>query len=167
MTEWRPMTSADLPAVMRIAAVVHPDYPEDEAVFAERLVLAPAGCLVLAGESGELSGYVVSHPWPRGSIPVLNSLLGTMPAGRRDWYLHDLALLPAARGGGYAGSGVSRIVSTARDARCDAIALVAVNGSAGFWERRGFRIVHDPALAAKLASYDDAARYMMRDLARD
>ena len=161
------MGPTDLPAVMRIAALVHPDYPEDEAVFAERLALAPAGCLVLAGKSGELSGYVVSHPWPRGSLPALNSLLGATPAGTHDWYLHDLALLPAARGGGHAGSGVSRIVSTARDARCEAIALVAVNGSAGFWERQGFRPADDPALAAKLASYDDAARYMMRDLARD
>ena len=161
------MTPADLPAVMRIAAVVHPNYPEDEAVFAERLGLAPAGCLVLAGESGELSGYLISHPWPRGSLPALNSFLKAIPAGTSDWYLHDLALLPRARGGGRAAAGVSRVLSTAQRAGCKAIALVAVNGSAAFWERQGFRRVHDPALAGKLASYDDGARYMMRDLARD
>jgi GNAT superfamily N-acetyltransferase len=161
------MVPADLPAVMRIAAVVHPNYPEDEAVFAERLALAPAGCLVLAGAAGELAGYIVSHPWPRGDIPALNALLGAIPASTRDWYLHDLALLPAARGGGRAAGGVSRIVSAAAGQGCDAIALVAVNGSSGFWERQGFRPAHDPALAGKLASYDDAARYMMRGLARD
>ena len=30
------MAPADLPAVMAIAGRVHPDYPEEEAVFAER-----------------------------------------------------------------------------------------------------------------------------------
>ncbi|NEW95116.1 GNAT family N-acetyltransferase, partial [Rhodopseudomonas sp. BR0M22] len=43
---WRGMTPADLPAVDAIAAVVHAAYPEDAAVFAERLALHPDGCLV-------------------------------------------------------------------------------------------------------------------------
>jgi hypothetical protein len=47
---------------------------------------------------------------------------------------------------------------------CSSLALVAVNDSSGFWRRQGFREVNDPALARKLASYDDAARYMRRDL---
>ena len=161
------MTPADLPTVLRIAANVHPAYPEDDAIFAERLALAAPGCLVLESGRGELEGYVVSHPWPLGSAPALNTLLGAIPAGTSDWYLHDLALLPRARGGGHAAAGVRDVASAARRAGSKAIALVAVNGSAGFWERQGFRAVHDPALAGKLASYDDGARYMMRDLARD
>ncbi|MFJ5368420.1 GNAT family N-acetyltransferase, partial [Bosea sp. CER48] len=68
-TGWRRMAPADLPAVMRIAAVVHPSYPEDEAVFAERLQLAAEGCHVLAGDGDELLGYLVSHPWPLGTVP--------------------------------------------------------------------------------------------------
>lgn len=44
------------------------------------------------------------------------------------------------------------------------LALVAVNDSTGFWRRQGFREVHDPALDRKLASYDDAACYMRREL---
>jgi len=41
------MTEADLPAALAIAEVVHPNYPEDPAVFTERLALYPRGCLVL------------------------------------------------------------------------------------------------------------------------
>jgi hypothetical protein len=38
------MTRADIPGLMAIAAVVHSSYPENEAVFAERLSLFPVGC---------------------------------------------------------------------------------------------------------------------------
>ncbi|MCO5092486.1 GNAT family N-acetyltransferase [Bosea sp. (in: a-proteobacteria)] len=160
---WRPMAPADLPAVMRVAAHVHPDYPEDEAVFAERLWLAPEGCHVLAARDGALQGYLVSHPWPAGAVPALNSLLGAIRPGTVNWYLHDLALLPAARGSGAAGAIVAAIARHAAGTGYTSLTLVAVNESGGFWRRQGFREVHDPALALKLASYDDAARYMRRD----
>ncbi len=158
------MVPADLPAVMRIAAAVHPAYPEDEPVFAERLQLAPQGCHVLAGQGGSLQGYLVSHPWPAGGVPALNSLLGEIPAGTTNWYIHDLALLPEARGGKAAGRIVNEIIEQAMRAGCMSLALVAVNDSAGFWRRQGFYDVHEPALDRKLASYDDAARYMRRDV---
>ncbi len=163
-TGWRRMAPADLPAVMAIAAVVHPGYPEDEAVFAERLQLAPEGCHVLASEGGALQGYLVSHPWPVGAVPALNSLLGGIPNGITNWYLHDLALLPAGRGSGAAGTIVATIARQAADTGYTSLALVAVNDSTGFWRRQGFREVHHPALDRKLASYDDAARYMRREL---
>jgi ribosomal protein S18 acetylase RimI-like enzyme len=160
---WRPMTPADLPDVMAIAAVVHPDYPEDLAVFDERLRLSPKGCLVLEIE-GEPAGYIVSHRWLPGALPALNSLLGAIPDGASDWYIHDIALLPRARGSGAAGKIVAQLLEVARQAGCGRLALVAVNNSTGFWEHQGFGVVEDAALAPKLASYDDAARYMVRRL---
>lgn len=161
---WRPMTATDLSAVMRVAAVVHPAYPEDEAVFAERLRLAPAGCHVLQGADGMLCGYLVSHPWPAGEIPVLNTLLGAVPEASANWYIHDLALLPEGRGAGAAGRIVAEIVRRAGQARFRSLSLVAVNGSTSFWRRQGFAEVDEPALTHKLATYDDAACYMRRDL---
>jgi len=163
-TIWRPMTAADLHAVLAVAALVHPAYPEDEAVFAERLALVPEGCHVLVDEEGLLLGYLVSHPWPAGAVPALNALLGEIPAGATNWYIHDLALLPEGRGSGAAGRIVAQVADLARKAGCTRLALVAVNESAEFWQRQGFREANDPALAAKLASYDDAACYMRRDL---
>jgi ribosomal protein S18 acetylase RimI-like enzyme len=155
------MREADLPAVLAIATLVHPDYPEDEAVFAERLALAPEGCLCLA-EGSELAGYVVSHPWMLFDVPPLNARLGHLPEAVDLWYVHDLALLPAARGGGAARLVVGHLARRAQDAGYGAMALVAVNGSGPFWTRQGFREAHDPALDRTLASYDDAARYMVR-----
>ena len=160
------MAAADLPAVMAAAAVVHPDYPESEAVFAERLALHPAGCLVLASAEG-LGGYVLSHPWRLGQVPALDSLLGALPEDSDAYYIHDLALLPGARGGGAASACVDRLATYARATGFARMALVAVGASAGFWRRQGFREAHDEALAHKLASYDDAARYMVRDLKDD
>lgn len=160
------MTAADLPAVMAVAAKVHPDYPEGEAVFIERLALHPVGCLVLAGGEG-LGGYVLSHPWLLGQVPALDSLLGPLPDDADAYYIHDLALVPAARGGGAASACVDRLAAHARASGFDRMALVAIGNSAGFWRRQGFREAHDEALARKLASYDSAARYMIRDLKDD
>lgn len=153
------MTAADLPAVMAIAAAVHPAYPEEEAVFAERLRLFPQGCLVLGAAEG-LLGYVMSHPWERAAPPPLNSLLGHLPARAGCFYIHDLALLPAARGSGAGGRAVAALANLALALGLPCLALVAVAGSSGFWRRQGFRERHAPALAAKLASYDDAALYL-------
>lgn len=160
------MVAADLPAVMAAAAQVHPDYPEGEAVFTERLALHPAGCLVLAGGEG-IGGYVLSHPWRFEQVPALDSLLGALPEDADAYYIHDLALLPVARGGGAASACVHRLAAHARAAGFARMALVAVGNSAGFWQRQGFREAHDEALARKLASYDSAARYMIRDLKDD
>lgn len=157
------MTATDLPAVLAVAAVVHPGYPEDEAVFAERLRLFPQGCLVLDGPGGPI-GYVVAHPWRCAAPPALNSLLGALPSRAGCVYIHDLALVPQARGSGAGGMVVARLSEIAALADLPHLALVAIDGSSGFWRRQGFREVHAPALAEKLASYDDAARYMERAL---
>jgi GNAT superfamily N-acetyltransferase len=157
------MSTADLPEVTTIAGQVHPDYPEEAAVFAERLSLYPAGCLVLA-EGGSSGGYVLSHPWHARRPPLLNSMLHAIPADARTYYIHDIALLPAWRGHGAAATLVARLIHLARQAGLASLSLVAVNGSLGFWQRQGFRVAHDAALAGKLASYDDAARYMTHDL---
>ncbi|MBN9435856.1 GNAT family N-acetyltransferase [Bosea sp. (in: a-proteobacteria)] len=161
---WRPMAPADLPGVMNVAAEVHPGFPEDEAVFAERLVLSPAGCLSLAGADGGLAGYVVSHPWPLLQAPALNSRLGAIPPDADAYYIHDLALLPRAQGSGAASRVVALLEEEARKAALRRMALIAVNRSAGFWQRHGFRLTHDASLDRKLASYDDDARYMTREL---
>lgn len=157
---WRPMTAADLPAVSAIAAEVHPDFPEDDAVFAERQRLFPAGCKVLEG-GGRLAAYVLSHPWQAGSCPPLNVLLGALPEPASTYYIHDIALLPAARGTGAAGEIVAALKAEAKSAGFAEISLVAVNGSAGFWRRMGFTETSIPALAPKLASYGADARHMV------
>lgn len=158
------MTQADLPAVMAIATEVHPAYPEEARVFAERLTLYPAGCHVLTDGHGLLVGYVMSHPWLFKQPPSLNTQLGRLPDQPTTYYLHDIALLPRARGGGYANGMARTIVYEAGAAGLPNVSLVAVNNSAPFWSKHGFRVVSDDALDALLRSYDDSACLMVRDL---
>lgn len=161
---WRPMDDRDLPRVEAIAAAVHPAYPEDGTVPAERLRLSPNGCFVLERQGG-IAGYVVSHPWHRFDPPKLDTLLGALPAPAGTWYIHDLALMPAARRQGHAEAIVRRLVAEAGRAGLPSLSLVAVNGSAPFWRRHGFATVDNRALAEALASYGADAAFMVRELA--
>lgn len=156
------MEEGDLPAVGAIAARVHPDYPEDDAIFAERLRLYSAGCLMLE-LNGRAAGYALSHPWVFAP-PRLNTLLGALPTVPATLYIHDVALLPAARGRGAASRLLGRLAELARSAGLASLSLVAVSGSAAFWERQGFGVVRDPALERELRSYNPAPCFMARSL---
>lgn len=153
------MTVSDLPRVLDIAAAVHPAFPEDEAVFAERLRLYPQGCRVFE-RAGVITGYVVSHPWTDGTPPALNSLLEAMPAAPSTYYIHDLALMPATRGSGAAQVIVAALFDHARRSGFATVSLVAVNNSTGFWRKHGFAVVREPANPGKIESYGSDARLM-------
>jgi len=160
---WRPMRNADLPAVAGISRIIHPRYPEDDPVFAERLALYPQGCRVLVTGNGTHQGYILSHPWD-GLPPKLNTLIGALPPDGRRYYIHDLTLLPAWRGTGIASVVVRDLLAQARQNGFTAAALIAVNNSGGFWERHGFTADDDPAMAEVLRSYGEGVRYMTGDL---
>lgn len=162
---WRPMKEADFPAVSAIADRVHVDYPEDDAVFAERWRLYPAGCALLEWE-GRPAGYAVTHPWHYAAPPALNVMLGALPPHPTTYYFHDFALSPEARGSGAGTAIVEAVLAHAAETGVPNVSLVAVNKSVPFWSRFGFAVVADPALDAKLKSYDDDARFMVRTLAR-
>jgi GNAT superfamily N-acetyltransferase len=153
------MTLSDLPQVLAIAADVHPAFPEDEAVFAERLWLYPQGCHVL-NRGGAVAGYVVSHPWHDGAPPALNTLLEHLPYQPTTYYIHDLALLPIARGNSAAKAIVASLIAQAQRERFATVTLIAVNNSERFWNKHGFEAVLDEVLAGKLRIYGAAARLM-------
>lgn len=161
---WRPMAEADLDGVVAVAAGAFPDHPEDRACFVNRLALHPAGCKVLADEAGGVAGYLISYPWRADDAPALNVVLSGLPEAPKVYYLHDLALTPAARGGGHAAAGVALAAQAARDADLSTVTLTAVNGAGPFWARQGFAPRHTPAMAAKLAGYGADATYMIRVL---
>ncbi|MBN8984120.1 MAG: GNAT family N-acetyltransferase [Rhizobiales bacterium] len=166
--QWRPMTVSDLPGVLAVAACVHPAFPEDGAVFEERLRLYPVGCLAFS--SGvDILGYAVSHPWRAYDPPALNTPLGELPPQPETYYIHDVALLPELRGTGAAALVVALLLARAQKEAFTSASLVAVNNSAGFWECHGFRNVASQkvvnvTLARKLRGYDEAAVFMIRQL---
>ncbi|MDP2116013.1 MAG: GNAT family N-acetyltransferase [Brevundimonas sp.] len=161
---WRPMTAADLDGVAAVAAIGFPDHFEGRDCFENRLALYPSGCFVLAEDEGPPRGYLVAYPWTKHSAPALNTLIGGIPADASVLYLHDLALDPSVRGGGWSRPVVERLAGDARAAGWPALALVAVNEAASFWERHGFAVVDAPGMTEKLAGYGPDARYMVRPL---
>ncbi|PJG49421.1 GNAT family N-acetyltransferase [Sphingobium sp. LB126] len=155
---WMSMREADLPTVKVISDTVHGAYTEDEAIYAERLALYPSGCLILRSE-GQPLGYLIAHPWRSEQPPALNMRLGGIPADADVYYLHDIALLPSARGTGAGKSAMAKVVEQARTEGFAAIRLMAVNGADSFWSSQGFVRLPDGS-----ASYGDASVFMERRL---
>ncbi|WEK43800.1 MAG: GNAT family N-acetyltransferase [Candidatus Sphingomonas colombiensis] len=145
--QWRGMTTDDLSTVTAIADRVHASYTEERAIYAERLALYPSGCLVLAGADG-IAGYIITHPWYRDRPPALGAKLGAIPADADTFYLHDIALLPSARGSGAGRTAIVLATDQARAAGLSEITLIAVNGADTFWAAQGFAYVGPGAYGA-------------------
>lgn len=128
------MRPLDLARVAAIADIVHRDHPEREEVFANRLELFPAGCLMAT----DGTGYCLAHPGRVGDAPALDSLLDRLPEKPDCLYLHDLALLDQSRGRGLGRAAVDMLAEVARRHGFRRIALTAVGSSPAFWSRLGF-----------------------------
>ncbi|MGY8663077.1 GNAT family N-acetyltransferase [Bradyrhizobium sp. UFLA05-109] len=163
-SHWRRAGPSDLPAIIAIAAALHPNLPERADVLAEKMSLFPEGCRVLiAGD--DVFGYGIAHPWTLHQIPPLDDFLQGLPPAPDCLYLHDVAVMPASRGSRIATSYIETLARLARTNGIEHLALVSVYDTSPFWGRHDFRVIApDAALRVKLASYGDSARYMVRDL---
>ncbi len=161
--QWRPATHSDIGDIARLSKAHLGLYAEGEAVFAERIRLAPEGCFVLANHR-RVVGYFFSHPWARAKPPALHQMLGAIPPEADCWYVHDVAVDEAARGGGVVAEVCERALDAARAKGYRAAMLVAVSGAGSYWRRLGFVDATTDALRAKLKDYGDDAVYMERDL---
>lgn len=160
MASWRSLRLDDVEALLHVADKVHPDLPESDHVFIERLKLFPQGCLALV-EDGELCGYAISHPIRARQPPELNSLLGEIAPDANQYYIHDVAVLPRLRGQGLAADAIKKLLDVAK--RYPTTCLVSVYSTAPFWSRFGFAPEPiDKALAEKLQEYRDDATYLSR-----
>jgi GNAT superfamily N-acetyltransferase len=160
---WRGARPADLPHIHAIATRVHPALPERPAVLAEKLALFPAGCFVL-NDREQIVGYALAHPWRTGTVPPLDTLLGELPRDPDSLYVHDVALLPEARGHGQSAVVMKLLAARARQNHLLAMALVAVYGTHPHWRRLGFTIIGGNAGSRHLSSYGPTAQYMVKDL---
>lgn len=167
MIRWRALSTDDLQRVEAIAAQVHPALAERREVFAEKLALFPRGCFsfTMHGEmQGEMQGYAFAHPWRLFDIPALDALLGAIPTAADCLYLHDIAILPSARGHKAAPMLVALLRGGAEAQVLSALACVSVYGTDGMWTRLGFTEQRDPALEDKLRAYGAGAKYMIAPL---
>ena len=161
MASWRAMTADDIPQLVPVADQIHPDLPEGDFVFSERVRLFPEGCLILA-QGSRVLGYAVSHPIRHAQPPALDSLLGEIPTDADQYYIHDVAVLPELRGQGHAGEGIRRLLDVGN--RFASTCVVSVYGTGSFWRRFGFRDEEvGDELRAKLRNYGDDAVFMTRE----
>jgi GNAT superfamily N-acetyltransferase len=109
-------------------------------------------------------GYGLSHRWFLNSIPPLDQLLGSIPPSPECLLIHDVAVLPHARGHGAAGILMGLAAALARKRGIPCLALVSVYGTRALWTRLGFEVISDGSLTDKLKSYGSTARYMIRRL---
>lgn len=162
----RPLSAADMPAVAELQLVAYqPLYHEDQDVLESRLAVGPGLCWG-AFEGGKLIAYILSHPWPPASPPAIGTRLEAPAAGLDNWFIHDLAMGPEARGKGVGRALAQAATDAARAAGLVRGDLIAVQGAWAFWRKMGYRPEADlpPALAAKVAGYGEDARYMTIDL---
>ncbi|MCP3053793.1 GNAT family N-acetyltransferase [Aurantimonas marianensis] len=154
------MLAGDLAGVAGLAERVHPDLPEDAAVFRDRLRLYPRGCLVLGEADGPVLGYAIGHPWRGGAPPKLDAVLGALPKHADCFYIHDVVVAPERRGAGHSRVVVETLLELAVVYPCTS--LVSVHGTTPFWSRFGFRDASDRLVPGALDAYGPAARFMRR-----
>ncbi len=168
MLQLKVIDTADVPAVMALQAECYgPAYLESAAAFEAKL-RATRGlhCSYLAVDGDRTLGYVVSLPIGREGLPALDATEVERAVAPDSLYLHDLAVSPAGRAQRLGHKLVQQVVQRAQDMGLRQISLVAVQGSADYWQRLGFRDDHasSAALAHQLASFGPDARLMRRDL---
>ncbi len=153
---WRPAAANNLVDIQRLGDQIHPDLHERPEVFAERLRLSPEGCFALV-RNQRVVGYGLSHPWFLYNIPPLNQLLGSIPQSPECLLIHDVAVLPQARGHGAAGILIRLTAKLARKRGIPCLALVSVHDTRPLWTRLGFELIPDSSLIDKLKSYGQTA----------
>lgn len=161
---WRPMATEDVEAVARMSDSVHGHYTERAEIYAERLALYPNGCFLFERDE-EAAGYLICHPWRRDKAVPLDTLLHAIPHDSDCFYLHDLALLPSARGTGAGRAATEIVMKEARTAGFGEIRLVAVNGADDFWAAQGFVAVTSAEGNDATGSYGDESVAMRRLIA--
>jgi ribosomal protein S18 acetylase RimI-like enzyme len=140
------------------------DLRESANVFRNRFTRF-GDCFRVALQQELVVGYMLCFPWKLGESPVNNQPFpDTLPLPDC-FYIHDITLLPQARGTGIARAMLQDAFAQARLAGFDTMSLVAVAQSGDYWDKAGFTTY--PALpaqkhAALLEVYGPGARLMVK-----
>jgi len=157
----RMMESADIPAVLEIQAVCYTEVtPESDESLHAKLKASQSTCFIASIED-DIVGYLISLPWEFSSPPALNAETCRLPLLPDCLYLHDLAVTPGARKFGTGRALVEAFLSRLMGLGLGRASLTAVQNSAPYWERYGFRAVPlSEPLKAKLSTYGEGVLYM-------
>lgn len=167
------MQISDLEGIRLVAQDVHPGLPESDFVCTERVELFPEGCWTLVVDDSATAaqqkpknhvlGYAISHPILRGQPPALDSQLHAIPTAADIYYIHDIAIMPEARGGGLAAECLQKLLKGPAS-RWEVTCLISVYGTSNFWAKFGFQVPEavSEQLREKLGGYGEDAVYLER-----
>lgn len=162
----RLMQVTDIPAVLMIQEQAYVDeILESAEVIAERLHSAPQTAWVAETEAG-VQAYLVTYPSRLGALTAWGE--NFQCAQDADClYLHDLAVAGAAGGAGLGRALIVAATQYAEESGYRFSSLISVQGSVGFWQRRGYGVVENLSQAQQrlLATYTGPAYYMSKTLA--
>ncbi|MCQ9616074.1 GNAT family N-acetyltransferase [Paenalcaligenes niemegkensis] len=161
----RPMVAADIEAILAIQADAYfGEEQEEETVISVRLDTAPDTAWVAQAGQG-LQAYLVTYPSRLGALTALGENF-QCAADPDCLYLHDLAVLSAAKGTGMGLALINKAIRYAEDQGYPFSALISVQNSVGFWQRQGYSVVEklSPQQQARLATYTGPAYYMSKRL---
>ncbi|WP_374508903.1 GNAT family N-acetyltransferase [Niveibacterium sp.] len=131
------MTPGDLDPVFDLQCRAHtPDYHESRTALASRFERGRKTCFV-AEQGHHAVAYLLAHPWG-GPPPVLHHPLSKL-AQADHLFLHDLAVLPEARGAGAAAALIAALEKQGRRDGFGEIRLVALVNAVSFWQRLGWK----------------------------
>lgn len=161
---WLPLRSEDLADLDRIGNDMHPLFPERLEVIAEKFALFSEGFRRLVDRQGRMAGYAIGYPWRLWSIGPLDTFIGALPDQADCIYVHDVALLPEARGQSLPGLYLNALRRIAVQRGYRHLSLLSVYGTVPAWERYGFTVASRAEVDAAIAPYGHDARYMVADV---
>jgi GNAT superfamily N-acetyltransferase len=175
----RAAAAADIDELLRVQAACHAPELLESAACLRSIVAHGVSQVALSDASGAggaeaVCGYALCHP---GATAALGALLpppggdgtgsnGGSGAGDSDassFFLHDVAVAPAARGAGVAHALVRAVLAAAAARGAREAHLVALPGTAPLWSRFGFAPCDEGAFA-DAASYGPGAAHMRAQL---
>ena len=161
-----PLSGQHLPGLLQVQRACYGDiYNETAEVYARRLA-SPAQCSLVLERAGRVCAYLAAYDAARGKVTALHGEFETVPQPDT-LYLHDMAVLPELAGQGLARALLEPLWHHATTRGLRVSALVAVQGSQGFWEHHGYTALAltEAAQRQRLAAYGEGAVYMQRPLA--
>ncbi|HYG74398.1 MAG TPA: GNAT family N-acetyltransferase [Planctomycetota bacterium] len=132
------LQKSDMPDVLSVQREAYrPELLESAETFERKLQLFPQGCFGCK-EGDKLKAYVFTHPWISDVVAPLDCEQLTLPDSPDCLYIHDLAVRKSAQGSGIGGQLLDAVFALADERGYRNMALVAVQDSEPYWQRRGF-----------------------------
>lgn len=163
--KWKPLDLLFFDRINQIGDICYPDLPETPEIFRHRIEQFPEGCRMLIKDE-EIVGYGIAYPWELLSIPPLDSYLKPLPKLPLCMYIHDVAILPEARGHSASKDYVEYISELALSMSINFVCGVSVHGTSSLWKKYilGCKTYSDNEVKSQLGTYGFDAVYMIRDL---